>query len=421
MSDYPQEQVPQAPQAPQVPFINQVPAAPGYPPGYMPPQGGGYAPPPMQPGWNGQPIQQEAQTESWILEIGGAPEMHLGFLKDTFKRGSVLTLDLTNNRVIINGRVFYDTRDVDLLKSQRRKALDPNTPPKRPWIIPYTEEDHYEVKNGYAAPTTAPNVHNPRDHSMPIVQEDSTTREPIDIRHTKVAANNAASRVDHRERVAGAPMEIIRGDETVEDRIARLAGKGDPRSIQEREQLKRQPWKPEIIHDDSYGAGVSRSEISMNAGQHLISREQAAYNAENSYAHAEANARKVAADQRRGYGAPPMQQQPMPQQAMDVDPSLYDEIAPGFPDVPQAPMQQAPQGPPPAQAPSTEDARIDQLEGQVAGIAANMGDMMAMMQTLVGQQAAPTAPVAPAAVEPERTPVTDEAQVAAVAAAQPQG
>lgn len=406
---------PAAPQHPVGPSINQAPAYPQ--PGYGPPAGyPQQGPPPMQPGWNGQPLQQGHQ-EHWILTIGGAPEMHLGFIKESFPRGSVITHDVVNNRLIINSRVFYDTRDLDLLKSQSRKN------PGRPWVIPWSQELEDEIKGGGAyQPQISPNVHDPRDHSMPIVQDDSTAREPIDISHTKVAANNAQQRAQNRQRVAHGPMPVIRGDETVEERLARLAGKGDPKSIAERERLKRERWTPQIVRDDSLGMGTGSGEISMNAGQPLPSREDAARNAE--AAAAEAAARKRSADMRRGFGAPQAPQQAYPQptpqqtQMADVDPSLYDEVAPGF----EAPLPADQQFVPPAgpaPEPTAADARMDMLEGQVGQMAENMGNMMQMMQSMMqaqhGSAPAPAAPAAPA--ELERTPVTDPAAVAAVEAA----
>jgi hypothetical protein len=381
----------------------------------------------MQPGWNGQPINQQPVEEHWILTIGGAPEMHLGFIKESFQRGSVITHDVTNNRLIINSQIFYDTRDLDVLKSQSRKK------PQRPWVIPWSQEAENEVKGiGEYEPQIAPNVHNPRDHSMPIVQEDSTTHNPIDIRHTKVAANNAAANHNHRQNVKNAPLEIIRGDETVEDRIARFAGKGDPRSIAERERLKRERWTPEIVRDDSLGMGSGRGEMSMNAGQSFPSRESSAAKAEQ--AAMEANARKREADQRRGFGVPqhgapqqqqfyPPQPQPTPQQQQqaDVDPSLYDEVTPGFETQQALPADQqfvAPQGPPPA--PTAEDGRMDMLEGQVGDMAGQMGQMMQMMQAMTQNQAAVSIP-APVPTTLERTPVTDPTAVAAMEAAAGQG
>jgi len=411
---YPQyPQYPQAPQQPAYqqapgPAINQVPVHGGFPQQGGPPQMPNY-----QPGYGGQQIQQQAVEEHWILNSGGAPEQHLGFIKETFRRGSVITHDMTNNRLVVNGRVFYDTRDLEILKSQSRKN------PHKPWVIPYSEEGLQEVMYGVAPAQLAPNVQDPRDHSMPIVQEDSTSIAPIDIRHTKVAANNAARQADHRQRVAGAPMEIIRGDEGVDERIARLKGKNDPRSLAEREQLKRQPWKPEIIRDDSLGAGVSSGEIPLNAGQPLPSRESAARNAES--AAAGAAARKATADMNRGYGVPQQQAPPqgyppqayqqMPQahyppQVAGVDPALFDEIAPGFPQGP------APQQAPAPQAPPVQDNRVAVLEGQVGEIAGQMGMMMQMMQAMTQNHAAESAG------EPQRVPVTDDAQAAAVASQQ---
>jgi len=319
----------------------------------------------MQPGWNGQPISANPTEEHWILSIG-VPEIHFGFIKQSFPRGAVITHDVTNNRLVINGRVFYDTRDLDLLKSYSQKN------PSRPWVIPWSKEAKEEVDSGTYQAQRAPNVKDPRDHQMPIVEDDSSVVNPIDISHTKVAANNAAAKNQHRRQVSEEPMEVIRGDETVEERIKRLAS---------------ERWTPEIVHDDGQCVGSGKS---MNAGQSFPSHDQINKNSES--ANKAAAARKKYAELLR-CGAPSGE-------GAGVDSSLFDEVSPGFNTEPPSQDDSA--------AETSVDERFEILEGQVDLMAQNMGDMMLMLQQMMNGQTAS---------EPERIPVTDPDAAAAVAAA----
>lgn len=215
-------------------------------------------------------------TNKWILTV--PREIHLGFIKETFGRGAIIELDMERGLLIIDGRKFDDTRDLELL--QRRAIKHPNDP----WVIPYSEEAYAQVTG---APSQSQALQPPPKKSregLPIVQDDSTDRPPIDIRHTQVSrqhqAEKEAARTAAHEREVGREMEIVRGDESAEERIARLKGKSDMQSLTERVQLKRQRAKMAVVHDDSLGMGIGKSEIPLNAGQHLPSREEAEAKAE---------------------------------------------------------------------------------------------------------------------------------------------
>ena len=53
--------------------------------------------------------------------------LHLGFVKDTFRAGAVIEHDEDRGVLIIDGRKFDDTRDLDILL-------------RHDWIVPYDEE-----------------------------------------------------------------------------------------------------------------------------------------------------------------------------------------------------------------------------------------------------------------------------------------
>ena len=75
-------------------------------------------------------------NEKWILTV---KELHLGHCKETFRAGAVIELDEPNGRLIIDGRRFNDTRDLDVLKRQAERY------PDNPWVVPYSKEMRDEV------------------------------------------------------------------------------------------------------------------------------------------------------------------------------------------------------------------------------------------------------------------------------------
>lgn len=208
-------------------------------------------------------------SEKFILTKG----MHLGHCKDTFGRGSVIEHDEQHGLLIIDGRKFSDTRDIDILK--RYSARNPD----RPWLIPYSAQALAAIR-GVVTPPVAAQVKPRPGVNMPIVQSDEDNHPDIDIRHTQISKINQQKKEDARAatkgRDANSKLEVIRGDESVEERIASLKGKTDISSMAERVALKRQRAQMQVVADDgSHGAGVGKGSISMNAGQALPSREQA--------------------------------------------------------------------------------------------------------------------------------------------------
>lgn len=226
------------------------------------------------------PIQA---NEKWILTV---KELHLGFCKETFRAGAVIELDETNGRLIIDGRRFNDTRDLDVLKRQA------DNHPENPWVIPFSPEARKEIMDAvHPKPISQAKQLRP-DQRMQVIQSDEDLTEDIDISATKISKVNAAAKLATQQRVKTHGMEIIRGDESVEDRLASLKGKNDISSIAERARIKASgSVNMPIVKDDSLGAGFSgKNSVSMNAGQHLPSRAEA--DAKKADAQAQADARK---------------------------------------------------------------------------------------------------------------------------------
>lgn len=231
------------------------------------------------------------QNEKWILTV---KELHLGHCKETFRAGAVIELDEANGRLIIDGRRFNDTRDLDVLKRQSENN------PDNPWVIPYSKEARLEIIQSVRPPVVPQKKAALQSgQTMQVIKSDQDLNEEIDISATQVSKVNAAAKQAARDKVKTNGMEIIRGDETVEERLAALRGKNDITSIAERARLKASgSTKMAVVRDDSLGAGFTgKNAVSLNAGQHLPSREEA--DARKGDAAALADARKKEAEMRR--------------------------------------------------------------------------------------------------------------------------
>lgn len=171
------------------------------------------------------------EVEKWIL----VQPMHLGFVRESFAAGTVITHELESDSLRIKGRVFDCSNDLDILKSHG-------------WVVPYTDESAaaYGAVPQETVLREVP-VEVGEQRAMKIVQSDADLMdEPIDIRHTKTGYDKP------EPKPKDAPMEVIRGDETLEQRAKRVA------------ELSSAPAKMPVVKDDSLNAeGLS----SLNPGQ----------------------------------------------------------------------------------------------------------------------------------------------------------
>ena len=235
--------------------------------------------------------------------------LHFGFIKETFKAGAIIEHDETNNRLIIDGRIFNDTRDLEILKRQAEKN------PLNPWIVPYTKTSAAKAKSEGEIPQVVSEKKKPV-RMLQVIKSDSDLTEEIDVRDTQISKKTAARKEEERNRVKATKLEIVQGDQSVEDRIAELKGKTDASAIAERARLKAmKPAAMPIVQDDSLGTSVGRAEISMNAGQSLPDAKSVA--TKTAAARAQAEARKMDAAKLRGTHAEPKVRHYAPERTME--------------------------------------------------------------------------------------------------------
>jgi len=228
-------------------------------------------------------------SEKYVL---ARKELHFGYVKETFRAGAVIEHDEEKHVLVVDGRKFTDCRDLEVLKRQAENN------PDNPWIIPWSDD---AVKEAKASFPVAERKQKPKPgEGMKVVRSDEDLMDTdIDIRDTQVSKKNAAAKQAVRQKVKTDGMEIIRGDETVEERIASLKGKNDLTSMSERVRLKATgSAKMQVVKDDSLGsvAGGSRA-AAMNAGQVIPSRAEV--EAKTAAAKAAADVRKREAESKR--------------------------------------------------------------------------------------------------------------------------
>lgn len=176
-------------------------------------------------------MKESIENSKWVL----TRTLHLGKIGESFIKGSVIEYNESEDTMTINGRLFDETSDFKLLLSQRNKN------PENPWILPWTEDIENTIKE-----ESNPNKSkkDPKNHYMPIIEDDSTVHEFIDIRSTKTASN------ERPKKDPNAKMEVIRGEVTIEERLAELKDRTDIASIEERTSLKMERWNPKIVNGD---------------------------------------------------------------------------------------------------------------------------------------------------------------------------
>lgn len=246
--------------------------------------------------------------ESYIL----TRTMHLGHLKESFGRGTVIQFDPKTRQLIVDGRRFDDYRDIEVLKRQATKN------PENPWIIKYSDEAIQEIRQGADEAAPAVPKREPNGADMEVVRSDADDHETIDISQTKVSARKREEKEAERTKASTEDLPVVTGQESVEDRIARLKKKPatDMAARAERVRLMRErKAEMPVERDDSLGHSGSAAEA-LNAGVPVGGRRTD----EDTQALDIAKQRKADAERRR--------QIVMQQEGVDADQAGIDEVTP---------------------------------------------------------------------------------------------
>jgi len=195
-------------------------------------------------------------NKKYILAV---KNLHLGYIKESFAKGTIIEHDEENNCIIVDGRTFKDTRDLDILKKQSKGNK------KDPWIVDYSEETLNKISssnNDTIKPVRKSRISN----HMKVIRSDSDLIDPVDIKDTQVSKRVAANKAAAKKKVLEEGMPIINADETADERLAKLKGKNDIKSIAERVELKQKKVVMPIVVDDSLGNLADSTATPLNSG-----------------------------------------------------------------------------------------------------------------------------------------------------------
>ena len=201
------------------------------------------------------PRTAKAKVKKYVM----TRTMHLGYIKQTLRAGTIIEHDEAKGTLKIEGQTYENTNDLTILKNHD-------------WAEPYSAKKAKEykeqaVQEEKAKEENIPEEKKEKPKKMSVVNSDIDEHDTIDISHTKKANRDAAKQAEQEalkpKEVQG--MEIIKGDETLEERVRRLQT-----SI---------PKMP-VVADDSLG---EVSGTPLNAGtvqtktaeEHAAAREEA--------------------------------------------------------------------------------------------------------------------------------------------------
>lgn len=295
-------------------------------------------------------MESKVKVEEYILTRG----MHLGFIKETFGTGAIIRFNPDTRRLTIDGRLFDDYRDLDILKRQSIKN------PDNPFIVQYSDEALQDIRGGNDEAIPAVPKRVPNNDGMPIVQSDADSHQTIDISHTKVSKINQEKKEAARQKKQTGDMPIIQGHQSVEDRIAELKNKPDSDLSARAERVRLMGDKKAsmpIVRDDSLGASSGSKSAAMNAGTPVGGRRA---DEVPTYVKDSANARKEEVESNRSRVA----------DELGIDPLQVgiDEITPDPLDPVTAPVVESTT----EESASAKDAELAAKDAEIAALKAQL-------------------------------------------------
>jgi hypothetical protein len=164
--------------------------------------------------------------------------IHLGYIKHSVRRGTIIEHDQDNNRLIIDGQAFDCVKDLQIL------LRNPD------WIEKYSPEAAEKEQNAALVEdkqkTEDTEAKTPKSKVMEVIRSDSDTHKEIDISYTKKQkANTGIKEVSN-------DMEIIKADESPEERIANKVAK--------------KPAMPIVQAEDNGFGNVEQGATTLNKG-----------------------------------------------------------------------------------------------------------------------------------------------------------
>lgn len=171
--------------------------------------------------------------------------IHLGFVRESFGAGAVIEYHPEKRITVIDGRKFEDFRDIELLKRQAAKF------PNNPLVVPYSAEAVAQYKKAPAIRVAA----KPLSESMQVIQSDEDLSRVIDVSDTQVSRIANEAKEAARIKTASGKLEVINGDESADQRLARL------------QEESRKNALPIVQDDGSLGVEGGSRGVALNAGQ----------------------------------------------------------------------------------------------------------------------------------------------------------
>ncbi len=175
--------------------------------------------------------------KSVVEKLLVAKRVHFGGTRKSFSEGTIIEVDVAKGEFKADGRTFSGIDDVEIAK-------------KIGLLVPFSETAAQKVKEAKEkdAYIRSKLDNEPETQHMKVIKSDADLMsKEIDIKWTKKQP------APETPVVKGGKMPVIRGDETIQERQARVAALGST--------IPKMP----IVTDDSLG-GVEGVE-SLNAGQ----------------------------------------------------------------------------------------------------------------------------------------------------------
>jgi hypothetical protein len=193
------------------------------------------------------------ETKKWVL----MQSMHLGLIRESFSKGTVIEHDTEHRILRIDGRTFDSVKDLEILKNMSERD------PANPMVKPYTEQVESDAKQT-SVPVQRPAPEVEKIEPLKIIQSDEDMMgDDIDIAYT----------INKRpEQTKSKDMEVINADEGAAERVARLQ-----KTIPEMDVVR----DDDLGVDEGYGSSLNNGQVKeITAKEDAQLKEQARERAE---------------------------------------------------------------------------------------------------------------------------------------------